>query len=124
MHEYPFMMRSSPLASTGTYVSKAKDKQKKASHTAKPRPSKQAKHRRRALHMLRKSVEYRVRLAYAKVPPGSLILSAERLQARDDLVHQGYLRIEELERLDRTAAIAQAMKRLDRQVSAAERQRL
>jgi hypothetical protein len=105
-------------------MSKAKDKKKKSSHTAKPKPSKQAKHRRRALHMLRKGVEYRVRLAYAKVPPDDVILSAERLQTRDDLVHQGYLRIEELERLNRTDAIAQAMKRLDRHVSASERQRL
>lgn len=107
-------------------MGKAKDKQKKSSHTAKPKqkPRKQAKHRRRALHMLRKGVEYRVRLAYAKVPASAVALRAERLQARDDLVHQGYLRIEELEQLSRTDAIARAMKRLDRQVSASERQRL
>jgi uncharacterized protein YnzC (UPF0291/DUF896 family) len=105
-------------------MTKAKDKKKKSSHTARNKPSKQAKHRRRALKMLRKSVEYRVRLAYARVPLDALTLSAERLQARDDLVNQGYLRIEELERLNRTEAITQAMKRLDRQVSASERQRL
>src|SRR5215216_5253574 len=105
-------------------MSKAKDKQKKASHSAKPKPSKQAKHRQRALHMLRKSVEYQVRLAYAKVPPTAVALSTERLQARDDLVHRGYLRIEELERMSQTEAIAQAMKRLERQVTATERQRL
>jgi len=105
-------------------MSKVKDKQKKASHTDKPKPSKQAKHRKRALHMLRKSVEYQVRLAYAKIPPSAVALSAERLQARDDLVHRGYLRIEELEGMSQTEAIAQAMKRLERQVTAAERQRL
>ena len=53
-----------------------------------------------------------------------MALSAERLQARDDLVHRGYLRIEELEGMSQTEAIAQAMKRLERQVTAAERQRL
>jgi hypothetical protein len=105
-------------------MSKAKDKQKKSSHTDKLKPSKQAKHRKRALHMLRKSVEYQVRLAYAKVPPTAVGLSTERLQARDDLVHRGYLRIEELEHMSQTEAIAQAIKRLDRQVTAAERQRL
>jgi hypothetical protein len=105
-------------------MGKAKDKQKKSSHTAKTKPSKEAKHRKRALQMLRKSVEYQVRLAYAKVPPAAVALSTERLQARDDLVHRGYLRIEELEGMSQTEAIAQAMKRLDRQVTAAERQRL
>jgi hypothetical protein len=105
-------------------MSKVKDKQKKASHTVKSKPSKEAKHRRRALQMLRKSVEYQVRLAYAKVPATAVALSAERLQARDDLVHRGYLRIEELERMSQAEAIAQAMKRLHRQVTAAERQRL
>ena len=105
-------------------MGKAKDKRKKASHTRKLKPSKLAKHRKRALQMLRKSVEYQVRLAYAKIPPTAIALSAERLQVRDDLVHRGYLRIEELEDLSLTEAIAQAMKRLDRQVTAAERQRL
>lgn len=105
-------------------MSKAKGKRKKSSHTDKKKPSKQAKHRKRALHMLRKSVEYQVRLAYTKVPPAAVALSAERLQVRDDLVHRGYLRIEELEALSQAEAISQAMKRLDRQVTAAERQRL
>jgi hypothetical protein len=51
-------------------------------------------------------------------------LRAARLHAREDLVHRGYLRIEELETLSPTDAIAQARKRLDKQVTAAERQRL
>lgn len=105
-------------------MSKAKDKTKKTSHTASPKPSKQAKHRRRALQMLRKRVEYQVRLAYTRVPMDAVVLSIERLRTRDDLVNQGYLRIEELESLSQTEAIAQAMKRLNRQVTAAERQRL
>ncbi len=69
-------------------MGKAKDKRKKASRTKKLKPSKLAKHRRRALKMLRKSVEYQVRLAYAKVPATAVALSTERLQARDDLVHR------------------------------------
>lgn len=103
---------------------KAKAKSKKRSHTVKDKPSKQAKHRRRALQMLRKSVEYQVRLAYATVPLEAIELRAARLHAREDLVTQGYLRIEELETLSRTDAIAKARKRLDKQVTAAERQRL
>jgi hypothetical protein len=105
-------------------MSKAKDKAKKRSHTSKHKPSKQEKHRRRALQMARKSVEYQVRLAYAKVPFEAVELRAARLHAREELVTQGYLRIEELETLSRNDAMAQARKRLDNQVTTAKRRRL
>lgn len=101
-----------------------KTKRQKRSHTDRPKPSKQAKHRRRALQMLRKSVEYQVRLAYARIPVAAQELTTMRLRTREELVAHGYLRIEGLESLSRTEAIAQAMKRLNRQVPAKERQRL
>ena len=87
-------------------------------------PRKQPKHQRRSLMMLRKNIEHQVRLAYARFPLEATELVAMRLRTREDLVNRGYLRVEELETLRREDALALAFERIDRSLTAAERQRL